>query len=99
MNGRYWIIDEINFNVLGTFDSRGDAVDYVAALLTVNDDEYLDELTVTSDQGAPLTGDVLRAALRNRAMARERVESAGGGNAGHGGYTSPAEAMAAKDCK
>jgi hypothetical protein len=98
MNGRHRVIDEVNFNLLGTFDSRGDAIDYVAALLTVNDDSYLDELTITSDEGTPLTGESLRTALQRRAAARERVGASGGGgsydsqDSGYGGC----EAMTAK---
>ena len=51
MNGRHRIIDEVNYNVLGIFDSREDAVDFVAALLSVNDDDDLDELTIANDAG------------------------------------------------
>lgn len=70
MNGRYRVIDETNFNVLGTFESQERAVDYVSALLAVNDDEYLNELTIASDEGAPLAGDTLRETLRTRAAAQ-----------------------------
>jgi hypothetical protein len=100
MSGHYRVIDEVNFNVLGTFDSRGSALDYVAALLSVNDDEYLHELTVVSDQGTPLTGDSLRIALQNRAAARERVgASAGGGSHDSGDSAYGYDSLAAKGCK
>jgi hypothetical protein len=98
MNRRFRVIDEASFNLLGTFESRGDAIDYVATLLTVNDDDYLDELTITSDEGTPLTGNALRAALRNPAAARKRVgasTSSGSQDSGDSGYDS----LAAKGCK
>ncbi len=80
MNGRFRVIDEVNFNVLGTFDSRGDAVEVVATLLDVNDHDYLDELTIASDENPPLTGHALQAALQSRAAARERVGATSRGN-------------------
>ena len=88
MNGRHRIIDEVNYNVLGTFDSLEEAVDTVASLLSVNDDDFLDELTISNDDGPLLHGDSLRDALRNRDAARERVETRGrssrGGSYGSG---------------
>jgi hypothetical protein len=99
MNGRYRVIDEVSFNLLGTFGSRGDAIDYVAALLAVNDDAYLDELTIASDEGTPLTGNSLRNALRNRAAARERAGATTGGKADHDGGTSSIETITAKGRK
>jgi hypothetical protein len=93
MSGRYSIIDETSYNVLGMFSTRGQAVDYVAALLSVNDDDFLDELTISNDAGPLLYGDTLRAALRNREAARKRVASSTRGN---GSKHSPAAAMAAK---
>ena len=97
MNGRYRIIDEVNFNLLGTFDSWGDALDCVAALLTVNDDDYLDELTIASDEGTQLTGDSLRAALENQVRARKRAEAAVGGGSNDSGDSGLGyEALAAK---
>ena len=85
MNGRYRVIDETNFDVLGTFDSRGEAVEFLAALLTSNDEDYLDELTIASDEGPVLYGDSLREALRNRDATRERVASSGRGSESYGG--------------
>ena len=99
MNGRYRVIDEVSFNLLGTFDSRGDAVDYVAALLAANDDDYLDELTIASDEGTPLTGNSLQNALRNRAAARERVGASIGGNADQDDGIPSIETIAAKGHK
>jgi hypothetical protein len=100
MSGRYRVIDEVNFNVLGTFDSRGSALDYVAALLGVNDDEYLDELTIVSDAGTPVTGNSLRNALKSRAAARERVgASVGAGPHDSGDSAYGHESLAAKDCE
>ena len=95
MSGHYRVIDEVNFNVLGTFDSRGGALDYVAALLSVNDDQYLDELTIVCDGGTPLTGNSLRSALQNRAAARERV---GAGSYDPGASVNEHESLAAKGC-
>ena len=94
MNGRYRIIDESNFNVLGNFDSFEAAVDFVATLVSV-DDEYLDDLTIASDRTPILYGDELRNALRERHQAQARskavVSSAsfGSGDCGYG-YTSMA---------
>lgn len=96
MNGRFRVIDEVNFNVLGSFDSRGDAVDFVATLLDVNDDDYRDELTIAGDENTPLTGHTLRDALQSRAATRERVGASGRGNATGGGYAPSTDAMAAK---
>jgi len=91
MIGRFRVIDEVSFSALGTFDSRGDAIDFVATLLDVNDDDYLDELTIASDENAPLTGHALRAALQSRAASRERIAPTGRGNA-----APPTDLMAAK---
>lgn len=77
MNGRYRVIDEVNFNVLGTFDSCEAAVNFVAALLSVNVEDYLDELTIANDQGERLTGDSLRNALVNRVAHEQVVEQRG----------------------
>ncbi len=96
MSDRYWLIDETSYNVLGTFASRGQAVDYVAALLSVNDEDFLDELTISDAAGPLLHGDSLRAALRNRAAARARVASAARGIAGSDRPAQLIEAMAAK---
>ena len=93
MSGRYWIIDETSYNVLDTFITRGQAVDYVAALLSVNDDDFLDELTISNDAGPLLYGDSLRDALHNREAARKRIASSTRGN---GSKHSPATAMTAK---
>ncbi len=93
MSGSYWIIDETSYNVLGTFPTRGQAVDYVAALLSVNDDDFLDELTISNDAGPLLYGDTLRDALRNREAARKRAASSARGNSKK---HSPAAAMAAR---
>ncbi len=93
MNGKYRIIDESNYNVLGTFDSIEAAVEYVATLLSVNDDDYLDDLTIGNEKEGPvLYGDSLRTALKNRANPREHVgASYGVGDSGYG-----VEAIAAK---
>ncbi len=80
----YRIIDETNFNVLGTFTSRGEAVDFVASLLSVNDGEYLDELPIADDAGPVLFSESLRGALRDR------------GNSGYDGYEPHVEALSAK---
>ncbi len=68
---RYRVIDETQFNILGTFESREVAVDYVAALLAINDEDYLDMLTVAHDEEPPLAGDALREALRNQPTLRQ----------------------------
>jgi hypothetical protein len=93
MDGRYWVIDEVSLSILGTFNTRGEAVDSVAALVAVNDDDFLDELTISNDAGPLLYGDTLRNALRNREAARKRIASSARGN---GSKHSPAAAMAAK---
>jgi hypothetical protein len=92
MSNTYWIIDETSYNVLGMFPTRGQAVDYVAALLSVNDDDFLDELTISNEAGPLLTGDSLRDALRHREAARKRAASSARGNGSNG---SPTAAMAA----
>jgi len=96
MNGCYRVIDETNFNVLGTFASQEEAVDYVAALLSVNDSGYLDELTIANDDGPLLFADSLGDALRNREAARSRTAASGRSNEGHGGYERSVEGVAAK---
>jgi hypothetical protein len=73
LNGRYRIIDEVSFNVLGTFTSLEAVLDFVATLLTANADDFLDELSISHDEGMPFTGDVLRAALSRRSASREHV--------------------------
>lgn len=73
MNGRYRVIDEVSFNILGTFDSQEGAIDFVAALLSANDDDYLDELTIACDDQPLFSGVSLRDALKHRAVARDRV--------------------------
>ncbi len=73
MNGCYRVIDETNFNVLGTFASQEEAVDYVATLLSVNDSGYLDELTIANDDGPLLFADSLREAVRDREASRDRA--------------------------
>ena len=95
MNRRYRVIDETNYSVLGTFDSRGEAVDFVAAAMAVNTDDFLDELTISNDTGPLLYGDSLREALRRREVARERVVS-GRAIPGESGHEPSVEAMAAK---
>jgi hypothetical protein len=72
MNGQYRVIDETNYSVLETFGSRGEAIDFVAALRSVNDDDYLDELTIANETRPVLHGDSLREALRRRDEARLR---------------------------
>jgi hypothetical protein len=90
MNSPFQVIDEVSFNVLGTFPSREAAIDFVATLLTVNTDEFLDELSISDDECPPLTGDALRNALKQRAATRKRgVSPTGGGShssgeSGHG---------------
>ena len=95
MGGRYHVIDEVSKSILGTFDSRGEAVDFVAAAMAVNADDFLDELTISNDTSPLLYGDSLRDALRHRAEARQRVAS-GRPNSGYSGYEPSVEAMAAK---
>lgn len=95
MDGRYRVIDEVSLSILGVFDSRGDAVDFVAALLTVNDDDFLDELTIANDAGPLFYGDSLRDALREGEASRERAAS-GRSNAGNGGDEGSVEALVAK---
>lgn len=72
MSGKYRIIDESNFNELGVFDSVESAVDYVATLLTVNDEEYLEDLTIGAAEGPILYGEALRRALQDRGSVRQR---------------------------
>ena len=64
MNHPYRLIDETNYSILGRFASRGEAVDFVASLLSVNDDDYLDELTIADESGPVLFGESLRDELR-----------------------------------
>jgi hypothetical protein len=73
VNDRFHVIDEVSFNELGMFPSREAALDFVAALLTVNTDDFLDELSISGDGDSPLTGDALRDALDQRTATRERV--------------------------
>ena len=75
MNGRYQVIDEVSLSILGSFDSQEEAVDSVAALLSVNDDDFLDELTISNDAGPSLYGDALRDALRTRELAHTEIQS------------------------
>lgn len=96
MDGRYRVIDEVSLSILASFDSQEEAVDFVAALLSVNDDDFQDELTIGNDAGPLLFGDSLRAALRNREAARERIASSARGTASHGSDNPPTETMAAK---
>ena len=93
MSGRYWIVDETSCNILGTLPTRGQAVDYVAALLSVNDDDFLEELTISNDAGPLLYGDSLHNAPRQREAARKHVASSTRGNSSK---HSPAAAMTAK---
>lgn len=95
MGGRYHVIDEVSKSILGTFESRGEAVDFVAAAMSANAGDFLDELTVSNDTGPLLYGDTLRDALRHRAEARERA-AAGRSNSGSSGYEPSVDAMAAK---
>ena len=96
MNGCYRVIDETNFNVLGTFTSQEDAIDYAAALLSVNEGDYLDELTIANDDGPLLFGDSMAGALRNRETAHSRTVASGRSNEGHGGFERSVEGLAAK---
>ena len=96
MGGRFHVIDEISKSILGTFDSRGEAVELVASLLSVNDGDFLDDLTIANDAGPLLYGDSLRDALRRREEARERVAS-DRSNGGRRGYKRSVDALAAKD--
>lgn len=61
------LIYEPNLSVMNTFDSKDEALDFVWSLMTVNADDLLDELTVSSDCGHKLSGDALRKALEDRA--------------------------------
>jgi hypothetical protein len=70
MDGRYQLIDEVSLSVLGTFKTQKEAVDSVAELLSVNDDDFLDELTIANDDGPLLYGESLRDALRDREAVR-----------------------------
>ena len=96
MNSCYRVFDETNFNVLGTFTSQEDAIDFVAALLSVNDGGYLDELTIADDAGPVLFGDSLAGALRNREAIREGAAASERSNEGHGGSERSVEGLAAK---
>jgi hypothetical protein len=97
MNRRYRLIDEGNYNLLGTFASRGEALDCVAALLAVNTEDFLEELTIADERGPLLSGDALRVALERRAQARTRISaSSGGGSNGAGGSSDRYGALAAK---
>ena len=96
MDGRYRVIDEVSKSVLGAFASRGEAVDFVAVAMSVNADDFLEELTVSNDAGPLLYGESLREALRCREEARARVASRRA-NPGDSGYGSPVDAMAAKE--
>jgi hypothetical protein len=73
MNGRYQVIDEVSLSILGTFESQDAATEFVATVMLVNDDEFLDELTIADSTGPILFGDALRDTLRRRVEARERV--------------------------
>jgi hypothetical protein len=63
---------------------RHQVIDFVAPLLSVNDESYLGELTIASDAGMQLTGDTLRKAVQHRAAARRRVVSLGRGHSNGG---------------
>lgn len=86
MNSRYHVIDEPSLSVMGSFDSQDAALGYVETLLSVNSDDFLDELTVSDDTGPVLSGDDLRQALQRRSKGQAR---GGGGSEGLGasGYT------------
>ena len=93
MSNAYRIIDETSYSVLGGVPTRGQAVDFIAALLSVNDDDFLDELTISNDDGPLLYGDSLRDALRKREAARKRTASSARGDGANG---APTAAMAIK---
>ena len=88
MNDRYRLIDEGNYNLLGTFASRDEALDCVASLLAVNTVDYLKELTIADERGPLLSGDALRIALERRAQARVRVGSSSRGGSSRAGSDS-----------
>ena len=88
-NDHFQVIDEVSFNVLGTFTSQEAAIDFVATLLTANTDDFLDELSISGDKGAPLTGDSLRDAVKRRTATRQPVATSSGGGSntpGDSGY-------------
>jgi hypothetical protein len=87
MTGHHQVIDEISYNVLGSFDSQEEALDFVATLMIANDESFLDELTIASAEYTRLTGDTLREALHRRTVARERVGPSSRGHSS-GGSTS-----------
>lgn len=72
MNSRYHVIDEPSLSVLGSFYSQDAALEYVETLLSVNSDEFLDELTLSDDTGPVFSGDALRQELQRRAKGRRR---------------------------
>lgn len=95
MGTRYWVIDEVSLSMLGSFETQEEAVDFVAKLLTVNDDEFLEELTISNDQGPMFSGDSLRSALRDRAAERDRLVTSGRASVG-GGFGPLAKDVVAK---
>lgn len=93
MNDQFLVIDEVSFNVLGTFTSQEAAIDFVATLLTVNTDDFLDEISISNEEGSPLTGDSLRDALKQRIAICQRVAAPSEGrplSLGESGHGKPA---------
>lgn len=99
MDGRHFVIYEPNLSDLGVFDSRDDALTYVEALLAVNTDDFLDDLTVSDESGPVLYEESLRQELQHRAARRESVGSRGGSSEGLGtsGYRYPPMAATSFD--
>lgn len=99
VNGRYHVIDEPSLSVMAAFDSQDAALEYVETLLSVNSDDFLDEITVSNDTGPVFYGDLLRQELNRRVKDRERIGSRGGGRSeglGTSGYSPSCEAIAAR---
>lgn len=91
MDDRYKVIDEPSLSILARFASQDEALEYVETLLAVNNDDVLDELTVSDGTGPVFHGDSLRQELQRRARGQQRVGSRGGSGSeglGASGYNS-----------
>lgn len=96
MNDRFKVIDEPSLSILARFVSQDEALAYVEALLAVNTDDVLDDLTVADGAGPVFHGDALRQELQRRARGRQRVGPRGGsGSEGLGAASSSHAPLAA----
>lgn len=73
MSGKFLVFDESIFKLMGSYETEGAALDYVAALIRANSEDYADELIIVRDDADALGGDELLKALHGRQLEHERV--------------------------